>query len=127
MTTEHDRKEAHRAFAMTEYFKVYPQRNDHTHPQAFNVGFHLGWEAHRDVSTSKLEGEIEMTISAEYRVKTSTGASIHIVNNHLQLQVNQMLVWMLEHPEFAMGMVPRWNELKADQQAFADHAENNHD
>jgi len=67
-----------------------------------------------------------MTISAEYRVKTSTGASIHIVNNHLQLQVNQMIVWMLEHPEFAMGMVPKWNELKADQQAFADHAENNH-
>jgi hypothetical protein len=69
------------------------------------------------------EWESEMTISAEYRVKTSTGASIHIVHPRLQLQVNQMVVWMLNHPEFALGMVTRWNELKADQQAFADHAE----
>jgi hypothetical protein len=69
------------------------------------------------------ERESEMTISAEYKAKTSTGASIHIVHNHLPLQVNQMVVWMLEHPEFAMGMVPRWHEIKADQQAFADHAE----
>jgi hypothetical protein len=57
MTTEHDRKEAHRAFAMTEYFKAAPYCNDQSHRQAFNVGFHLGWEAHRDVSTSKLEGD----------------------------------------------------------------------
>jgi hypothetical protein len=58
MTTEHDRMEAHRAFAMNEYFKAYPYRNDHTHPRAFNVGFHLGWEAHRDVSEGS-EGVVE--------------------------------------------------------------------
>jgi hypothetical protein len=71
------------------------------------------------------ERKSETTVLAEYKAKTSSGASIHIVNNHLQLQVNQMIVWMLNHPEFALGMVPRWNELKADQQAFADHAGNN--
>lgn len=32
-------------------------------------------------------------------------------------------VWMMNHPEMALGMVPRWIELKADQQVFADHAE----
>jgi hypothetical protein len=64
-----------------------------------------------------------MTISAEYKAKTSSGASIHIVHPRLPAQVNQMVVWMLNHPEFAVGMVPRWHELKADQQAFDDHAE----
>jgi len=69
-----------------------------------------------------------MTVLAEYKAKTSTGASIHIVHPRLPAQVNQMVVWMLEHPGFAMGMVPRWHEIKADQQAFADHAEeNDHD
>jgi hypothetical protein len=73
------------------------------------------------------ERESETTALAEYKAKTSTGVSIHIANNHLPLQVNQMVVWMLEHPGFALGMVPRWHEIKADQQAFADHAGNNHD
>jgi hypothetical protein len=68
------------------------------------------------------EWESEMTISAEYKAKTSSGASIHIVHPRLPAQVNQMVVWMLNHPEFAVGMVPRWHELKADQQAFDDHA-----
>jgi hypothetical protein len=69
------------------------------------------------------ERESETTALAEYKAKTSTGSSIHIVHPRLLLQVNQMIVWMLEHPEFALGMVPRWNELKADQQAFSDHTE----
>jgi hypothetical protein len=65
----------------------------------------------------------ETPVLAEYKAKTSTGASIHIVHNHLPLQVNQMVIWMLNHPEFALGLVPRWHELKADKQAFDDHAE----
>lgn len=63
------------------------------------------------------------TILADYKAKTSTGSRIHIAHNNLPLQVNQMIVWMLNCPEIALGMVPRWHELKADQQAFADRAE----
>jgi hypothetical protein len=66
---------------------------------------------------------MKTTVLAEYKAKTSTGSSIHSANNHLPIRVNQMIVWMLNHPEFALGMVPRWNEIKADQQAFDDHAE----
>jgi hypothetical protein len=62
-------------------------------------------------------------ILADYKAKTSTGSRIHVAHNNLPLQVNQMIVWMLNYPELALGMVPRWSDLKADQQAFADHAE----
>ena len=44
-------------------------------------------------------------------------------HNNLPLQVNQMIVWMMNYPDLALGMVPRWGELKADQQAVSDHAE----
>jgi len=67
--------------------------------------------------------ENETTVLAEYKTKTSTGSTLYIAHNHLPIHVNQMIMWMLNHPEFALGMVPRWNELKADQQVFADHAE----
>jgi hypothetical protein len=68
------------------------------------------------------ERKSETTVLAEYKAKTSSGASIHIVHPRLPAQVNQMVVWMLNHPEFALGLVPKWHEIKADQQAFADHA-----
>jgi len=71
------------------------------------------------------ERKSETTVLAEYKAKTSTGASIHTVHPRLSLQVHRMVVWMLNHPEFAAGMVPRWQEIKADQQAFDDHAGNN--
>jgi hypothetical protein len=51
------------------------------------------------------ERESEMTISAEYKAKTSTGASIHIIHNNLPAQVNEVIIWMLEHPDFAMDVV----------------------
>ena len=63
------------------------------------------------------------TILADYKAKTSTGSRIHVAHNNLPLQVNQMIVWMMNYPVLALGMVPRWGELKADQQAFSDHAE----
>ena len=66
---------------------------------------------------------MKTTILADYKAKTSTDSRIHIAHNNLPLQVNQMIVWMMNHPEMALGMVPRWIELKADQQVFADHAE----
>ena len=66
---------------------------------------------------------MKTTILADYKAKTSTGSRIRIAHNNLPLQVNQMIVWMMNHPEMALGMVPRWIELKADQQVFADHAE----
>ena len=66
---------------------------------------------------------MKTTILADYKAKTSTGSRIHIAHNNLPLQVNQMIVWMMNHPEMALGMAPRWIELKADQQVFADHAE----
>lgn len=66
---------------------------------------------------------MKTTILADYKAKTSTGSRIHIAHNNLPLQVNQMIVWMMNHPEMALGMVPMWHELKADQQAFAEHAE----
>ena len=62
------------------------------------------------------------TILADYKAKTSTGSRIHVAHNNLPLQVNQMIVWMMNYPELALGMVPRWGELKADQQAFIDAA-----
>ena len=66
---------------------------------------------------------MKTTILADYKAKTSTGSRIHVAHNNLPLLVNQMIVWMMNNPEIALGMVPRWGELKADQQAFADHAE----
>ena len=66
---------------------------------------------------------MKTTILADYKAKTSTGSRIHVAHNNLPLLVNQMIVWMMNNPEMALGMVPRWGELKADQQAFADHAE----
>jgi hypothetical protein len=66
---------------------------------------------------------VKTTILADYKAKTSTGSRIHMAHNNLPLQVNQMIVWMLNYPELALCMVPKWHELKSDQQAFADHAE----
>lgn len=66
---------------------------------------------------------MKTTILADYKAKTSTGARIHVAHNALPLQVNQMIVWMMNHPEMALGMVPRWSELKADQQAFVENYE----
>ena len=66
---------------------------------------------------------MKTTILADYKAKTSNGSRIHVVHNNLPLQVNQMIVWMMNYPELALGMVPRWGELKDDQQAFSDHAE----
>ena len=66
---------------------------------------------------------MKTTILADYKAKTSTGSRIHVAHNNLPLQVNQMIVWMMNYPELALGMVPRWGELKAYQQAFSDHAE----
>ena len=66
---------------------------------------------------------MKTTVLADYKAKTSTGSRIHVAHNNLPTQVNQMIVLMMNHPEVALGMVPRWGELKADQQAFADHLE----
>ncbi len=66
---------------------------------------------------------MKTTILADYKAKTSTGSRIHVAHNDLPLQVNQMIVWMMNYPQLALGMVTRWGELKADQQAFIDHAE----
>ena len=66
---------------------------------------------------------MKTTVLADNKAKTSTGSRIHVAHNNLPIQVNQMIVWMMNHPEVALGMVPRWGELKADQQAFADHLE----
>jgi hypothetical protein len=57
--TEHDRilMEAHRASHADEYFKEHPFINNQTCRLVFDAVFQLGWEAHGDVSTSKLEGE----------------------------------------------------------------------
>ena len=66
---------------------------------------------------------MKTTILADYKAKTSTGSRIHVAHNNLPLQVNQMIAWMMNYPELALGMVPRWGELKADLQAFSDHAE----
>lgn len=65
---------------------------------------------------------MKTTVLAGYKAKTSTGSRIQVVQNDLPLQVNQMIVWMLSYPEIALGMVPRWAELKADQKVLADHA-----
>ena len=64
---------------------------------------------------------MKTTVIAEYKAKTSTGSRVHVAHNDLPLQVNQMIVWMMNHHEVALGMVPRWVELKTDQQVFADH------
>lgn len=66
---------------------------------------------------------MKTTILADYKAQTSTGSRIHVAHNNLPLLVNQMIVWMMNHPELALGMAPRWTELKADQQVFADHLE----
>ena len=66
---------------------------------------------------------MKTTVLADYKAKMSTGSSIHVAHNALPLAVNQMIVWMMNYPEMALGLFPRWNELKADQQVFADHAE----
>ncbi len=66
---------------------------------------------------------MKTTILAYYKAKTSTSSRIHVAHNNLPLKVNQMIVWMMNNPEMALGMLPRWSELKADQQAFADHIE----
>jgi hypothetical protein len=66
---------------------------------------------------------MKTTILADYKAKTSTGSRIHVAHNNLPLPVNQMIVWMMNYPELALGMVPRWRELKADQQATQDHIE----
>lgn len=63
------------------------------------------------------------TVAANYKARTQIGSSIQVVHEAMPLQVNQMIVWMMNHPEMARCMVPRWNELKADQKAFADHVE----
>ena len=65
---------------------------------------------------------MKTTVLADYKAKTSTGSRIHVAHNDLPLQVNQMIVWMMNYPAMAMGMIPRWSELKADQKVFADHA-----
>jgi hypothetical protein len=56
---EHDRiwMAEHRASHAEEYFRERPFFNDQTYLRVFDAAFQLGWEAHRDVSTSKLEGE----------------------------------------------------------------------
>lgn len=66
---------------------------------------------------------MKTTVLADYKAKTSTGSRIHIAHNNLPVPINRMIVWMMNHPELALGMVPRWMELQADQQALADHAE----
>ncbi len=66
---------------------------------------------------------MKTTILADYKAKTSTGSRIHVAHNNLPLQVNQMIVWMMNYPDMAVGLIPRWHELKADQQAFEDHDE----
>lgn len=66
---------------------------------------------------------MKTTVLADYKAKTSTGARIHVAHNALPLAVNQMIVWMMENHEMSLGLLPRWHELKADQQVFADHAE----
>lgn len=62
---------------------------------------------------------MKTTILADYKAKTSTGSRIHVAHNDLPGQVHQMIVWMLDHPQLALGMVPRWNELQQDQKVFA--------
>ena len=64
---------------------------------------------------------MKTTILADYKAKTSTGSKLHIANNNLPIDVSQMIVWMMDSPDVALGMVPRWLELKADQKAFMDH------
>lgn len=66
---------------------------------------------------------MKTTILADYKAKTSTGSRIHVAHNNLPLQVNRMIVWMMNYPELAVCMVPRWNELKQDQIVFQEHAE----
>ena len=65
---------------------------------------------------------MKTTVLADYKAKTSKGSRIHVAHNDLPLQVNQMIVWMMNYPAMAIGMIPRWSELKADQKVFADHA-----
>ena len=66
---------------------------------------------------------MKTTVLADYKAKTSTGSRIHVAHNNLPLQVNQMIIWMMENPAMALGMVPRWGELKSDKLAFVGHAE----
>jgi len=67
--------------------------------------------------------EMKTTILADYKAKTPTGSSIHVASHSLPLDVNRMIVWMMNFPELALGMVPRWNEIKQDQIVFQEHAE----
>ncbi len=66
---------------------------------------------------------MKTTILADYKARTSTGSRIHIQHNDLPLEVNRMIVWMMNHPDLAAGLIPTWNGLKAEQQAALDHAE----
>lgn len=65
-------------------------------------------------------------IFADYKSKISTGSSIHVSQNDLPLQVNQMIVWMMTHPGAALEMVPRWIELKEAVQAYEEGSAKNH-
>ncbi len=55
---------------------------------------------------------MKTTVLADYKARASTGSRIHVARNDLPLQVNQMIVWMMNNPEIALGMVSRWMEIK---------------
>jgi len=57
MATEHDRMGERRASQADECFRGRLYLDYQTHRQVFDAAFQRGWEAHRDVSTSELQGE----------------------------------------------------------------------
>ena len=63
-----------------------------------------------------------VTVDCKIRVR-GRGSSAHIVTHDMRLDVSRMVAWIITHPEAARCLLPRYNELSADMQAIADHAE----
>ena len=55
---------------------------------------------------------MKVATSIIYKAKLSNGAFIHVVSRSIPLEVHQMIVWALNNPDLAEGLLPRYRRLR---------------
>ncbi|MCL6470126.1 MAG: hypothetical protein AAFO57_00215 [Pseudomonadota bacterium] len=68
---------------------------------------------------------MKISITVDYKAKTSTGSSIQAVAHNVSLEVHQMIVWALDHPELAKCLLPRYHEIRGDWDRYSEGSAKN--